>query len=551
MGFFLIIEHNKLRSSNQAKMKQQELTYTRVTLFVASIVPMLVWIFSGHVIANPAQVWCWALLCGLLAATTPAILFKGVLLLQVCALPLTFGWIGAISVTGFGPSNAAFEAAQFGPLNELKVALNLALTHPSFVFTTVIYGAILLIACYLAWSKPPRRSSRSDLIFLLALTPLALINLDGFGSSKWTRLAGPEARLSVPWLYQIELGKSLVTRAADQAGRIARGNADIREAKSAPKQFTMDNGLAIFVLSDSTRSDVFIQPHRGIWSRNLQDRLDNDLGMRFNDACSGGSSTSNSVPRLLTAADIDDLKGINQNHTILATVKAAGARTAYINNHEMWIVPESGHDFTQRTTAIEKQAFDDVAVEVLADFIKKSPKGPKAALLHLYGQHFLYEERYPRDAFPEVPNNLSAAELSELHYMRAVEYGNKVLLDLAAILDQRMEPAFAIFTSDHGENLPSDKTGKKYHALPSSGKFDTTVPALVLWNKAFKDAGKPALLEPLKNKNGLIAHQDLAKAWLILAGMPGQIKATENPSTWGALNPGEKSRKILCSDLHP
>lgn len=491
------------------------------------------------------------MLCGILGASAPALFFKPLILLQICALPLTLGWAGAIAVTGFGPSNAAFEAAQFGPLHEFKTALRLAFKHWPFIATSIMCICSLIATCYLTWKNAPKRSGHFDLIFLITLAPLAIINLDGLGYSQWSRLAGPEARLSTPWLYQIELGKSLVTRAADQAGRIAGGNADIRDASTVKKSFDMQDGIAVFAVGDSTRADYFIQPNRGIWSQQLQQRLANGLGVRLSDVCAGGSSTSNSIPRLFTGSAIDDIPSIDHSPTILATAKAAGARTAYISNHEMWLLPETGHDLAQRTTAIEKQAYDDIPVEVLADFIKKSPAGPKAAILHLYGQHFLYEDRYPHQEFPAIPANLSADELTELHYARAVEYGNKVLLELAHILDQSKAPSFAIFTSDHGENLPSDKTGKKYHALPSSGKFDTTVPALILWNKAFQDAGKPALLEPLRQHNRLITHRDLAQAWLILIGMKGTITATDNPQTWGALNPGEKSRVLACKDLHP
>jgi glucan phosphoethanolaminetransferase (alkaline phosphatase superfamily) len=523
----------------------------RFALFISSLMPMSVWVLTGHPIAHPWQVWGWSLLCGVLGATAPARFFKPLVLLQICALPLTLGWIGAIAVTGFGPSNAAFEAAQYGPLHEFKIALNLALNHWSFILAGIMCCCSLIATSYLTWRKAPPRSSKFDLIFLITLAPLAMINLDGLGYFQLTRIAGPEARLSTPWLYQIELGKSIIIKAADQAGRIPGNNPDIRDATSVEKTFTMQDSIAVFVVGDSTRADSFIQPDRGIWSKQLQQRINAGMGVRLSDACAGGSSTNDSVPRLFTASAIDDIKSINQSPTILAIAKAAGAKTAYISNHEMWILPEAGHDLTQRTTAIEKQAFDDVPVEVLGDFIKKSRAGPKAAILHLYGQHFLYEDRYPHEEFPAIPSGLSGDELTELHYARAVEYGNKVLLELATILDQSNTPSFAIFTSDHGENLPSDKTGKKYHALPSSGKFDTTVPALILWNKAFKDTGKPALLKTLQNQKGLIAHRDLAQAWLVLAGMNGSIAATDNPHTWGALNPGEKNRALACNTLHP
>jgi glucan phosphoethanolaminetransferase (alkaline phosphatase superfamily) len=523
----------------------------RLALFVSALSPTLVWPLSGHTLAHPLHVFVWALSCSLLASFTPEKFTRLLLIVQIFALPVTIAWIGSVAVTGFGPSNAAFEAAQNGPLHELWSATQLASKHLSFLITSTLSIAALIWSCRLSWRKKTNVPSKFDLLFLITLIPFVCINLDALGYSQLAKFAGPEARLSIPWLYEMELAKSTITTAADRAGRISGANPDIRNAKDAPQRFIMQSGLAIFMLGDSLRADAMLVPGRGKWSEQLQKRLDLGLGVRLNDVCSGGSATSSSVPRLFTAVDPGDVEGAANNPSILALAKAAGAKTAYVSNHEMWLLPEAGHDLSQRTTTLEHQSFDETAVEVFADFVKKTSPGPKAAILHLYGQHFLYEERYPHNEFPPLPNNLSAESLAELHYARAAEYGNKALLDAAEILDSQSTPSFLIFTSDHAENLPSDKTGKKYHALPSSGKNDTTVPAIVLWNAAFKQAGKDQLLAPLTSSNGLIAHRDLANAWLILAGMPGQITATKNPTTWGALNPGESNRVLSCAELHP
>jgi hypothetical protein len=106
-------------------------------------------------------------------------------------------------------------------------------------------------------------------------------------------------------------------------------------------------------------------------------------------------------------------------------------------------------------------------------------------------------------------------------------------------------------TSDHEENLPSDKTGKRFHSGPATGKFDTTVPALVLWNRAFADSGRARLLDRLVKAKGLIAHRDVAKAWLGLQGMPGEIVPTAEPTSWGALQPGTAFAPVSCASMMP
>ncbi len=531
----------------------------RLAVFVCSLMPMLVWPLSGHKLAHPWQVLAWFMLFALLAASISARLLRLSALLQLLLLPVTLGWIGTVAATGYGPSNAAFEAATSGAIGELMTAAQLALTQTAFVICAVLTLASLAWALsatwahWDAWRQQRPKNTLGDILFLCCLAPLASANMDVLGYPGAAQLAGQEARLSVTWLSHLGMAKALMKQAIDQAGRgpTAHRGETIRSAHNAAKLFDMQPGLAVFVVGESLRADALVQVGRGPWSQALNERLTRGLGARLRDACSGASATFDSVPRLLTAVEPGDVAGAAAQPTILASAKAAGAKTAYVINHESWVVPETGHDVMQRTSSMETVAYDDAVIEALGDFAARSGKGPKAALLHIYGQHFFYDKRYPANAFAALPDNLSADVRQERHYARAAEYGLKVLLDAAAILDAQAEPAFLVFTSDHGENLPSDHTGKKYHALPVSGKNDTTVPVLVLWNRAFADSGKSAMLAPLQGSGGLIAHRDVARAWLALAGMPGALQATPEPRTWGAASAGFPVGAIACTTLKP
>jgi glucan phosphoethanolaminetransferase (alkaline phosphatase superfamily) len=358
--------------------------------------------------------------------------------------------------------------------------------------------------------------------------------------------------VSVTWLSHLAIVKEALSLALDRAAFGAdRSYQIVRSVNAVHAAFHAKEGLGVFIVGESLRADSLMQDSRGLASRALANRLRAGLGVRLPDACSGSNSTFDSVPRLLTAVDVTDVNGAMRNPTLLAMAKAAGAKTAYINNQETWVVPESGHDLLQQTSSMQVNAYDEVVIEALSDFVVRSGSGPKAAVLHLYGEHFYYEKRYPSSFFAAEPVGLSADALMEVRYARAAEYGAHVLMLAAAVLDQQTEPAFLVFTSDHGENLPSDGTGKRYHAGPSSGRHDSIVPTLILWNSAFLSSGRTQPLNGLLGAKGLIAHRDVARAWLALEGMPGDVSPTPNPVTWGALEPGGQAGAILCSALHP
>ena len=524
-------------------------THGRMAVLVCSLAPMSVWLLSGHQLAHPWQTVAWGLLCAVLAATTPARYLRLTLVLQTLAFPLTVGWIGVIAVTGYGPSSAEFQAATSGPIHEVWIAIQLACTQVAFIVTVTFTFWTLAWAWWANWSGCQPTRVAIELIYLAAIVPFGCASMDAVDHPGLPTIADPEVRLSVPWLAHLGMAKSLLAQTVDNVTRYPTDTKSMRSALSAEKLFEMAPGLAVFVVGESLRADALMQKGRGPWSRKLQHRFDRGLGVRLRDACAGANSTHGSVPLLLTAVAPGDADATKS--TILASAKMAGAKTAYIINHGTWIVPETGHDVMQITTTMKHQSYDDAAIEAFGNFVERTGDGPKAALLHLYGQHFFYDQRYPPSAFAPIPESLNADEREERQYAQAAEYGLKVLLDAANILDQQKQPSFLIFTSDHGENLVSDHTRKKYHALPISGKNDTTVPAIALWNQAFADSGRARLLNALIEGDGLIAHRDVALAWLSLAGAPGNVVATPEPKTWGALVAGAAPSAISCAALAP
>ena len=396
-----------------------------------------------------------------------------------------------------------------------------------------------------------RQNTTGHIIFLLALLPASAPNMNGTALHSLSDLSPPEIRNTVVWFSHVGIFKEAIAQGLDMAARGISPTATVRSAKSAERRFRAFDGLAVFIIGESLRADALMVEGRGPWSDALSKRIQLGLGIRFSDACAGGNATYTSVPRLLTAVDPADGIGAARNPTILAFAKAAGAKTAYIMNHESWVVPESGHDFIEKTSSMEHPAFDDEAVTALEGFLRRSGTGPKAAVLHLYGQHFNYQDRYPPQHFPPEPPELTVEQLEALRYGRAAEYGVKVLLDAASVLDRQTEPAFLIFTSDHGENLMLDHTGKRYHAGSVSGLNDTMVPALALWNRSFAESGRQRILAKLISPSA-IAHRDLANAWLhLLSGAPDAMVPGSKPMTWGSLDAGAGNAALDCRMLKP
>ncbi|NML26045.1 sulfatase-like hydrolase/transferase [Zoogloea dura] len=525
----------------------------RALVFVAALVPMLIWLLVDARLARPWQAAGWAGLCALLAAAAPGRWLKWGGYLQILMLPLTLGWLAAVAVTGMGPSTASLGSVTNGAYREVMTASRVVMMNHDFRIVASAVALAVMAMGWALWRAGPVVQQRGvSMIFLLALVPGSAAVLDVGGFREYAKLAGSEARVGVVWLSHLEMLKEAGRVLLNQSAMGGRAESiATRSAGQAVKTFDFFPGVGVFIVGESLRADALMKPGRGPWSERLAQRLDEGLGLRLPDACAGGNGTFVSYPRLVTAVDVADEAGAARGPTLLAIAKAAGARTAYLNNHEIWVVPEAGHDFTQKISSMDVNTFDEVAIEAMGDFLKRTDAPSKAVLIHLYGQHFFYEQRYPAALFPGEPKGLESDALSELRYQRAAEYGAKVLLQAAQELDRLSVPAFLVFTSDHGEHLPSDGTGKRFHAGPTSALGDSVVPVLVLWNKAFRDSGRQHLLDRFGRERGLIAHQDAARAWLALSGRPGGLEPSPHPQTWGALDRGQRTGPVSCSELKP
>lgn len=527
----------------------------RVALFCAGLAPASIWLLSPGALARPMTTLMWFLVCAGIGASIPGRRLRWSAWVQALALPWTLSWIATVAITGMGPSSAVMASATKGAFKEVLIGMKMALASPAFVASALLTLALLAWAFWAtrkhaAGTGGETQGNATAIVFFCLLIPGSAAILNGSHLQEFATIVAPEARASVTWFSHLGMAKEAFTDTLDRMATGETGvNEQVRSGAAATRQFPANPGLAVLMVGESLRADALLRPERGEWSRGLQRRLDAGLGVRLPDACSGSNSTFGSLPRLLTAVDVADAAGAAQNPTILAVAKAGGARTAYINNHEIWVTPETGHDFMDKTSSMQFNALDEVAVESLGDFVKRTGPGPKAAVLHLYGQHFHYQDRYPARMFPAEPGGMEEDALFALRYDRSAEYTARVLLQAAALLDAQTEPSFLVFTSDHGENMPADKIGMRFHSGPSNSRYDSTVPVLVLWNRAFAQTGKTKLLDKLLGVKGLIAHRDVASAWLALAGKPGEVLPTAVPKTWGARVPGEPAGPVSCDSL--
>lgn len=221
--------------------------------------------------------------------------------------------------------------------------------------------------------------------------------------------------------------------------------------------------------------------------------------IKFPRAVSQSNTTHKCVPMMLTHTTPLSFDSIMYRKSIITAFKEVGYSTAVFSNQA------KNHSYTQyfseEADNVEylegDKHYDHNLVELLRDNIKKNKGKKQFVILHTYGSHFNYKERYPDSLSYFKPDDASQANIkhrSELlnAYDNATRYTDGVIDEVINLLDATNTKAVMIYTSDHGEDIFDDERERFLHASPISTYYQLHVPMLA-WTSEEYDAAYPEI----------------------------------------------------------
>jgi len=209
----------------------------------------------------------------------------------------------------------------------------------------------------------------------------------------------------------------------------------------------------------------------------------------FGKAISQSNTTHKSVPLLLSDLDADNFgDSIYVTKGLITAFKEAGFHTAFISNqlrnHSLIDFFGEEADTTifirDYTSSDEAGKLDTNLIPYLERELARG-NGKQLIVLHTYGSHFNYYDRYPRSMArfkPDGPVEVSVENRREL----VNAYDNSILLTdslLSAVIDKLKAKggiAGLIYTSDHGEDIYDDSRRLFLHASPCPSYYQIHVP---------------------------------------------------------------------------
>ena len=254
------------------------------------------------------------------------------------------------------------------------------------------------------------------------------------------------------------------------------------------------------------------------YPRNTNPLLSKTPGIKaFPNVTTQSNTTHKSVPMLLSAASAEDFERLFHEKGILAAFKEAGFHTVFISNQlpnhsfiDFLGEQADEHYFLKKEEALQGNHYDEDLLQKLDEILPKADASSSAhyhyrklfVVLHTYGSHFNYQERYPRSFAYFKPDSRSEAKSENRRdllnaYDNTIRYTDYILHGIIERL-QKWEgiqtktdgvygqPISAmLYTSDHGENIFDDERCLFLHAAPKASDYELHVPFIIWTSEGF------------------------------------------------------------------
>lgn len=213
--------------------------------------------------------------------------------------------------------------------------------------------------------------------------------------------------------------------------------------------------------------------------------------VNFTHVMTESNTTHKSVPLLLSHLGAEHFHdSINVSKSVLSCFREAGYRTAYISNQQRNgnLIDAFGQeaDTVRFLTDSGNYEYDMNLCGVLGDFLNSDTVSPKKfAVLHTYGSHFNYRERFPEGYHHFTPDDATEANVGNRDellnaYDNSIRYTDAVLDSIISTVESTGKRAVVLYVADHGEDIFDDGRERFLHASPTPTYYQLHVP-MVLW----------------------------------------------------------------------
>ena len=318
------------------------------------------------------------------------------------------------------------------------------------------------------------------------------------------------------------------------------------------------------------------------YPRNTNPLLSKTPGIKaFPNVTTQSNTTHKSVPMLLSAASAEDFERLFHEKGILAAFKEAGFHTVFISNQlpnhsfiDFLGEQADEYYFLKKEDASQGNHYDEDLLQKLDEILPLADASSSAhyhyryrklfVVLHSYGSHFNYQERYPSSFAYFKPDSRSEAKPENRRdllnaYDNTIRYTDYILHGIIERL-QKWEGVQAktdgvygqptsamLYTSDHGENIFDDERCLFLHAAPKASDYELHVP-FIIWTSDGFSKQYPDILKALGENRSKQVQSSLS-AFHTMLGIGG-IQTRYRQDEYSVASDKYHPVKLLYLDDH-
>lgn len=205
----------------------------------------------------------------------------------------------------------------------------------------------------------------------------------------------------------------------------------------------------------------------------------------FRNVLTQSNTTHKSVPLFLSSVDTDEHDELYRRKGLPQLFNEAGFETWFISNQapQGAMIDNLAHD-VENLIYLDDPRHDLQLLDEMRHAIEVSNSDKLFFILHCYGSHFSYHQRYPREAAhfrpdPDVAIRRDHREELLNAYDNSIRYTDRFLAELIAYLRTLEDSSTAmLYCSDHGEDLMDDKRARFLHASPTTTAYQLYVASM-------------------------------------------------------------------------
>ena len=334
-------------------------------------------------------------------------------------------------------------------------------------------------------------------------------------------------------------------------------SADFKFDATKPEQAEGKREIYVLVVGETSRA---MEWSLYGYERKTTPRMEALDGLvHFTDVVTQSNNTHKSVPIILSAASAENYGVLYDEKSIVTAFKEAGFRTLVIANQKL-TTSMIGAFYREADTFIDMSAFNTGSTltslhdAAILPYLKKEldkEDGNLFVVLHTYGSHFNYHERYPKEFRfyrPDTAEGIRASYKKELRnaYDNSIHYTDYVLGEIVDMLAKTNAPASMLYLSDHGEDIFDDSRARYLHASPIPTYYQLHIPYVIWFSKAYRESYPQKYLEAQAHETYPVSTNSVFHTMLDIAG----VRTPVADSTFALTNRAFKVRDRMYLGDH-